>query len=76
MFKLIALESFDAAEDGLHTKHYAKGEKLKVIDKKFMDLLVLKKHAKLDDGLETKVVEPEETKTAKKVAKATEETKK
>lgn len=76
MFKLIALESFDAAEDGLHTKHYTKGEKFSTIDKMFTDLLVSKKHAKIDNGLETKVVEPEETKTVKKVAKATEETKK
>lgn len=69
MFNLVAQKSFDAAEDGIHVKHYAKGEKLTVSDKKFTDLLVKKGEAKLETDLETKVVKPEETKNAKEIQK-------
>jgi hypothetical protein len=69
MFNLVAQKSFNAAEDGLHTKHYTKGDKFTVNDKKFMDLLVKKKEAALETSIETKVVKPDETKNAKETQK-------
>lgn len=73
MYNLTAQESFSAAEDGINTRHYVKGDKFKVADKEFYDLLVSKGHAKptkeIETGkqteLETKVIEPKETKTSK-----------
>ncbi len=64
MIKLVALEDFYAAEDGIHTRHYIKGDKFTVTSKEFMDLLIKKGHADVPK-LETKVVEPKETKASK-----------
>lgn len=64
-YSLVAKESFNAAEDGIDTKHYNKGDKFKVTDKKFCDLLVSKGHAELASNIETKVTAPKETKSTK-----------
>ncbi len=69
MFSLIAQKSFYAAEDGIHTKHYIKGEKITVNDKEFADLLVKKGETKFEVSVETKVVEPAETKSTKETPK-------
>lgn len=63
--KVEIVKDFYGAEDGLNTKLYEKGEKLD-LGKEFADKVIEKGYAKLNDGKETKVVEPKEVKNKKK----------
>lgn len=65
MIELIAIENFYAAENGLNTKQYTTDEIVKTDNKEFADILIAKGHAKVYEGLETKIIEPKETKTLK-----------
>lgn len=66
--KLISLKEFNGSEDGLHTRIYKKNEVIETENKQFADLIINGGYAKVHE-LETKVVEPEETKIKKKKEK-------
>jgi hypothetical protein len=66
MIELIAKEYFYAAENGINTRLYVTDEIIKTDSKEFAELLIKKGHAKLDEKLETKVIEVDEVKTTTK----------
>lgn len=66
--KVEIVKEFYGAEDGINTKLYKKGQKLD-LEKEFADKIIDKGYAKFNDGKETKVVEPDETKKQSKKKK-------